>query len=1160
MTIRPITPASGRFFTALVLISALALGGCGFYKKMQANKKNGEVEALLQQAQAQEANRYVPDLFTNANKALNDARGAVNSGNYDEALTAGDNAKALAEQINSRLPQAKAVIQQKRTNLAGLQNRINGIVQQIKSVAPDETAILDRATALDGQITQLQQAAVQVSEGDQGYDAHLQTAKAFLTEATTSLAKIEEDRSKKLVSEVETAWSHANEFDVLKYVADSRRIPDVIEQAKALIQAASYRAVLTRFASLKDEIGRFQETARSERARARIEQAERLIKLAEAEPGASLDKIDAAKASLDEAATQLQQGNYDSAYTSAENGINTARGEVKTLENEIKGQVDQIEKRVEESLKWNTSKISAQQYGEALAQLNKAKEQLAAILFSEAQETLDSGSQIIEEAISQARSIGLAIRIREDESALLATESRGSYQYLPEDYQAVQGLLADASGQVNIASYDEAEATLAKAEQSTSGLEGGLRKLAQEHLAAAEAAFKEAVDSGAKENASDILGEALESIDKARDSAATSQWKQAIENSGSARTKAQTAAQQSYRIRSDSLRPEADKELQNARLAGAASYAAEIYNKALDSFEKSRQAYQTQDFRTSLNELQAALDGALHARRHQIERAQEAVESAIEAKAPDFDKDNIGSALSDIAEAKEKMEQTQFGPSRELAQSAEQKARTSETRTWNLRSTASIAELKDQLAKAESSRAPTYAEAEFKQASLTLSKAEASFAGQKFKEACEQAEAGKTEAQKVFAKLADEAQLVRGEYDTLVGQLKSFVQDEFGIGLHSEATKRLGAIDEAILQNDLNRVFGLYEEGMDTTQKQIVATKLHNINGQKENLANQIGGAEKAGLFQFSEVTTDSLRGELAKLDYDPALDRLKPEADIYRQGLRALAKVEAELAHLQDAALTNIDTRVQKVRTDIDNAREIGARDLVPGTFDAAVDAYEKARDMVYLRRNNLAGGEAVDFLKLGEQLRSAESQASLLNQTAIARRNSVDYMRDLILWTYDMTRFVDQWYPIEQLGMQMILTSDPTSQVDSYKEFQSGISARQLLTEAGRLHDRIRLVTPPADQATLHEQAVQSFAAFVATADSFHRYGLYSRYPKRMRQRFLADGFASLERLHQLNDRLLTGILKQIKAYNLQDFERDLSEELTAFTTYLRREKAAG
>jgi hypothetical protein len=1156
---RNLAAARMRLLALFLLPAILSLGGCGFYKKMQANKKNNEVQASIDLARAEEAQRYIPDVFANASKALNDSKAAVEAGNYDEALQRGDEAKGLVEQINTRLPQAKMVIQQKRASLVEIQGRITPVVDQIKAIAPEDTTLIERAQGVDDQIAKIQQAAQQVAAGEQGYDAALQTAKAFLDEATDSLHKLEMDRAGKLVDRIQASWAKAVDLDVLKYIQESKQVPEEIERAKALIQSASYRAVLTQFTALEDAINRYQERSREARARARIQQAERLIGLAEKEPGASLDKIDAAKAAVDEAVTQVQQGSYDAAYAAAENSIATVRSEVQILENEIKAEVDQLEIRIEESLKWNTSQIAADQYREALDALEKARNALSEILFTEAQEATEKGGEVIEEAINQARAVTLSIRIKEDEGNLIATEPKGSYKYLKEDYQAIQGLLSDASGQVGLASYDEAEKTLIRAEEMTSGLEGGLRKHAQAQLAEAEASHKEAEDAGAGEHATEPFGESREALDQSRGAAATSDWKGSIEFAESSRTKSQMAAQQAYKFRTEDLSPKADKELQNAREAGAASYAAEIYNHALDAYEKSRKAFQANDFKTAIEQVQVAFDEAIHARRHQIERAQETVDSAIAALAPDYDKETIAAAIVDLAEAKEKMEQNQFDASRILGQSAEEKAKAAEIKTWNLRASAAISQLKARLAEAETGRAATYAQSEYNRATATLAQGEATFAVQKFKEAYESADTGKGEAEQVFTKLTDEAQLVRGEYDNLTGQLKSFVQDDFGANLHTEATFRLGSLDAAILHNDLPQVFKLYEEGMETVHKAIVATKLHNINSQKEKLAAQTGSAEKGGLFQFSDVSAPSLRESIGKVDYDPALDRLKPDADIYREGLRTLAQVEAELGRLQDAALTKAESRVQKVRTDIDNAREIGARELAPGVFNGAVDAYEKSRDMAYLLRTKLGGAESVDFVKLGAQIRSAEDQAGQLNQTAIGRRNTVDYIRDLILWTYDMTRFLDQWYPVEQLGIQMILTAAPTSQVDSYAEFQTGISAKQLLVEAKRLHERVAVVTPPPEEASIHQIALESFAKFAETAESFQKFGLYNRYPRRLRERFLADGFASLERLHQLNDRLLTTILGEVKKYDLQDFERDLSEELTAFTNYLRREKKA-
>jgi hypothetical protein len=78
-----------------------------------------------------------------------------------------------------------------------------------------------------------------------------------------------------------------------------------------------------------------------------------------------------------------------------------------------------------------------------------------------------------------------------------------------------------------------------------------------------------------------------------------------------------------------------------------------------------------------------------------------------------------------------------------------------------------------------------------------------------------------------------------------------------------------------------------------------------------------------------------------------------------------------------------------------------------------------------------------------------------------------------------------------------------------------------------------------------------------FVRVADSFYRYGQYNRYPKRVRQGFLATAYQDLERLHQLNERLILVLIQQSKAYDLTEFERELADEFNAFKSYLRRER---
>ena len=1153
---RMVTPQSA-LGVVMGLVLLLGLSGCGFYKKMQANKKNTEVETSLAELRAQQAERYLPEDFESLSRLLSEARSAVDTGEYDLALQKGEDAMGLVPQLQSKLSQAKAVVEQKRAGLVDLQTRITDVVEQVKVIAPVETDLVSAAGEVDTLIDTIQNAPQQVSEGEQGYDAGLTQAKAFLDRATATLGQLERESAQKLLTGIEDAWTEATVLEVTKYVPESQEIPAQIEQAKALIEAGSFRAVLDRLGSLPDKIGRFRERAREKRAAARIEQAERLIALAESNPEASLDAVEQAKKSSREASDALQEGNYDSAFSSAEAAITAARKEVQAIEDDLRSQVDELEARIEQSLDWETARIASELYNQAVGLLDKAKENLTEILFDQCQEAIDRGAQVIEEAIAEARIEGLNRRIEKDEKDLLASQEIGAFQYLREDYQAIQGLLEDARKLISRASFDEAEEVLKEAEEKTVGLETGLRDLAQTQLATAETSYKKALEAEAEIHAADVLEEAVKNLESARAAAAAARWKEAVETGQASEEKSKMAAQQAFKIRTENLKPSAEEEVQYAKEAGASAYAAEIYNKALSANANSQVAFEGQRYQEAMERLTETRDLAVKARLHRIDLAQNSVDSAIEAKADEYETDLLGQALSNLSESRAKMDDGDYPSSGNLAENAKKQAQEAEANTWRKRATQAIADLEREVSEAQSNRAPTYAEAEYKKVEVSLEQAQGKASAEDFKAAFLAADQGKQEMENVNTRLTDESRLVRGDYDRMIGLLKSYVEDDFGTGLHLQATERLGRIDDAILRNDFETIFGLYEEGSREVENQIVAVKLHNINAKKTEIESKIAKADSSGLFSFVDKKRSDVESELAGVEYDPVLDRLKTDVDYYAETVRGLALVRDEIDRLEGAAQGNIENRIQRVRTDIDNSSKIGARDLVPAVFDSAVDNYEKARDMIYLLSNEITGEREVTYKEVGAQLAAAESQSTQLNQSAITKNSSVNYLRDLVFWTFDMTRFLDQWYPIEEMGYEMILTSAPTTIVDSYAEMQVGISSRDLLREAERLFKRIRPITPPNPQIEVHAMALASFELFSRCADGFYRFGQYTRYPERVRERFLAQAFQDLERLHQLNDSLVMAIIKQVKAYDLEGFEREYADEFSAFRTYLRRDK---
>lgn len=1143
----------------VAVLSLSLLSGCGIFKKRQANAKIEEAQQALDSVRSQGADKYLPQLFTQASQLLGSAQGGVQNGTYDEALANAESALGVVSQIQSQVGAKRQEIEGKKAQLIELQTQIVDTVERVKTIGPERTDVIEGSVELDGFIQQVQASQVQVSEGEMGYDAALARASAFLSGATQALSELEVTKSRELLRAAEDAWTSAVSVEVEKYVEASQNVRDTLQLVQTMIDSGKGREVLEQYSTLPQQIAGFEDEAREKRAVAQIDRAQRLIEIAESEPDASLDGIESAKGALEEAREALQEGSYANAYNAAGRSLEAARAEVQFLESDLNGQAEQLAARLEESLKWETPKLAKEAYDEALSLLETARDHLTEIRFADAQTAIDQGSLRAEEAIAAAREIGLNERVAKEEANLQATQEIGAFTYLRDDYQAIQNLLADAKVQISRTAFDEAELTLDDVAQRIAGLEAGLQSLAQTELASAEASYQEAVEAESERFAQDLLADTSTTMDDARAAAAQSRWKDALEAAAKARDLANQASAQSYRLRTEELESEAEAELGRASASGSASYAADVYNRALAAKEYSTVAYSNGDYKEALTQLTEAQTLAVQARNQAIEEAQAAVDSAIEAKANDFEQELLGGALASLADARDKMAEESYEASLAAARKALESAKSAEQKTWQERARASIESLTAQVARSEASRGPSYAQEEHRTAAQTLKSANQSFANGAFKEAYMASDRGLQEAEQVFARLRDEARLVRGNYDGQVGLLKTFVEEETGRAFLQEATLRLGLIDEAILNDDLGEVFRLYEEGDRAVTSQIQAIKVININNKIASLNERIRQSQADGLFQFVETSADEFLRRVAEIEYDPELDRLKPNQDYYVEAQRNLARQESELDRLRERAIGNIETRIQRVRTDIDNAREIGARDLVQGVFDTAVDRYERTRDLLYVIRNDLSTSQSTSLVELGNQLTEAEAQAATLNSTVISQRNSVDYLRDIILWTYDMTRYLDQWYPVEELGYQMIMTSAPTAQVDTYRQMQQGISAANLLKEAQRLHQRVTPITPPPDQAQIHQLAVQSFTTFLSSAEGFYRFGQYSRYPKQQRESFLGMAFTSLEELHRQNERLMVAILRQVQAYNLVEFERDLADEFKAFKTYLRRDKTS-
>ncbi|MCA9450196.1 MAG: hypothetical protein KC931_23945, partial [Candidatus Omnitrophica bacterium] len=409
-----------------------------------------------------------------------------------------------------------------------LQGKINQTVESVQTIGPERTDVTQGAEELNNFIQQVQTAQAQVSEGESGYDNALMKANAFLSTATQALAELEVSKSKQLLQDIQDAWGRAQSVEVLDYVDAAKDVPQEIETIQSLIAQGKGREVLQQYSGLPDTIAQYEDRAREDRANAQIDRAQRLIEIAEKEPDASLDGIESAKSALEEAREALQEGNYANAFNAAGRSLETARAEVQFLESDLQDQIDQLAARLEESLKWETPKLAGETYEEALTSLDKARDNMKEILFTEAQSSIDQGSLKAEEAIAAARQIGLNQRIETESENLKQTQEIGAFTYLRDEYQAIQDLIAEAKTQVSRTSYDEAELTLDEVNNRILGLETKLQELAQSKLADAEAAYQEAVDAESAKYAEDLLSKTSTVMDEARSAAAQANWKEPI--------------------------------------------------------------------------------------------------------------------------------------------------------------------------------------------------------------------------------------------------------------------------------------------------------------------------------------------------------------------------------------------------------------------------------------------------------------------------------------------------------------------------------------------------------------------------------------------------------------------------------------------------------
>lgn len=1091
-------------------MGVLIWGGCGLWKKYSANSAIKKVKTTLAEAQKQEADRYASEMYTSAESLIQEAEADVQAKSYDEALNKTNEAEAKAKQAMSLVAKNRQIIQGKREELTELDKSIQEVLQLAESApsrAVAEAEIAQAREAYDAIQGEVRKQLTQRAQRAEDYDALIARLEEVAAQAGRAYDLTLAETAGALAQRIQNKVTTLEELEFATFLPESaeavRRRYEEFRQAmetQAFGQAVATGNLLD--ATLDEQIP----AARFARAEQTVEQADARLAEAAAMGGLeyALEQMRAGQQALSDAKARLDEKQYDQAYNMALQAIGSAEVALDEVKRRIESRIETLRDRIAEADESGAGKYAPEDLAESRAKLTQAFNLLTEQDFQSARAVQEEAAEAVERAFTAAKKGRAREKLERIAGVIARAERQGAGEYLPESLVEARGKLSEAQAIFERGDYVEVHPVADLAENLAHKTLGELRELAEERIQQAQDQITSAEEARAGEYAEELLAEARSRLNDAKVQLAAEEYRQSLQLSAESRKTANQAESQAYRLRTDETLQRVAAGRQLALDSGAKEHSSAQFLAAVQQEEIAGQKYATGSFKEALAAATQAEKGFEGARLSKIRRATEAVESAVAAQAEQYAPEGLARAQSLLAEAKLDMEAKAYSESNRKADEAAQQATQAEVQTWNKRGQEKIAEWEKAFEKAVADFAEQKAPelmAESKQAGVA---AKAEFAVKNYRLSHEQAVSALEALERADAALAEQAQAAVEAMRARLTDLSALAVDETGRSQLSGVVAQMAACEKARESGDLRSVFTQAEQFQTAADQAEIQLKSHNLAAQRDRLLAQLQKAKEQGITLFVQESAQTIEQMLQQLD--PIA-----RTEDYGQAQQELAALEEQIQQFTPQAETALEKMIAEMQKQLNEARQAGALELIPEQYSAAVEAYKLVL--------NYPKGEGSNYHELyaltadaGGKSKTAFDQTNL----AISTRNFKEVVQNYLK---EMNSLLDSFSSVTDYNERFFIASASTRQVDVYRELQHDITATALRRRAELLLDKARELQPPAGQEATYRMALKTFEEMLTMADLFERFGQYEKYEKRLRDQYITQAFASLERVKSYN-----------------------------------------
>ncbi|MFH1741342.1 MAG: hypothetical protein ABIH23_20250 [bacterium] len=1124
------TPTRWSITCLSVLLILGLTTGC---KGRKARKAIEDAQAAQSEAQNDMAPRYTPELYNQANRWLSQANDATNAGNHDEAIELAVRAQAQYQQAITTVPQVREKIEGVQNELAGLLDDVAaGIERAVQEGVADDATVTQLQTDLEA----LQTRQVELRTSIDEEEIRTAITDAGRLKERSDLAKLAhlKPQAEQFNTEIERLVEECQRLNATKYLPDElAAIQSPLESLRTAYAGGNWPAVIESATAvqtgLQEIVTKTQQAAAGEFVAQAEEKLIRAKALEVADVPEYRDFMSQAEVALGKAKESLGTGQHTEAFSAAEQVNALLKQAQDALGASVQRFLDSAVASIQQAEGKEVQRYAPAELAAANTAVQAAKGALEAsdfiAAYSQAKSAQETASGLATAALRGHAQLELnAVRNR-----MSKARSEGAEEYAQPVFGQVAAELAQLNDQFNAGQYDQViEQAPTKAPRVDEVFQK-LRQGVEEAIVRSESSIALAKEAQADTWSADVLQQANQALSSARSLLTQEAYRKAADSAENAVGKAAQAEATAYRLRAEKNNREADETMKLAERADSPTLSPLVYSKAKDIRRRAEERLAAKDYKAGWETSVQALESAGVALNHRIITAQEASDSALEAEARSYDREEIDQALALLNEAKAAQEAQNYNRANETAKQATQLAAKAESFTWRQRSKQLLVKLTsvEQLMAERDTEihVPVLA----RRFTVSLASARVNEIDGKWAECYAAAADARDAADESWKEMTQQIQERIDELDGTARTIGDIALDDWG---RAQKTDFLPTITEIRRLTDLE----MFVEGFETSGRALEQARnlldevqRHNLSVRAGALGSTLDHLVKTGSAKILKDQADEIR---------TLIGTLKSPGDKYDYGqlIAQADSADANLAEFPMLAEENASQRTTQANEILQQAQEAGARKYFRKRLDEAVTHLQWLR-------NELRGG---DCNAIHEHLTILEKSApSLLEDSSLALAED-EYKQRLTANLNQMKKLMQDFDFIARLNPRILAaaratettTDDPTLR-DAYTSMQKSLTAKRLLAAAELLEQHVIADDPPKTLNDLKQKAVQSFRHFRKAAEGFAAFGNSDLFDIQYRSTAMEGAYDHLKKTLRINKEIAYVIEQKNKDNMLEQFD---------------------